>query len=220
MRKNAKLPWHFYAGTVVLSLVISRLGLPLPFVLAALGGLVVGVILWDKRRAAGKQLRGLPVSGAFEVITDANGYPDLWFALQNTSPTHITLPAMQVSLAYTTHAGGTPARGGNGIDSVKLLDQVPLPARLAAGQSTRIAIDLATTLLAPAPHQITQRRNEDDTVYAARVMRLQTAYDLLCEQLRAAPSLLAFLADNPETFVNIHLEGHHPDWSFSKAQIT
>ncbi len=180
MHKNAKLPWQFYAIVVFLSLVISRLGLPLPFVLAALGVFVVGVILWDKRLAAGKQPRALPVSGAFEVITDANGYPDLWFVLQNTSPTPIALPAMQVSLAYTTHAGNP---------------------------------------LAPAPHQITQRRNEDDTAYVARVMRLQTAYDLLCEQLRAAPSLLAFLADNPETFVNIHLKGHRPDWTFSKAQI-
>lgn len=212
------LPWQFYALVIALSLLITRLGIPIGGILAALGVFVVAVIIWDKKWGSGKKTHPLSVTGRFEVITDATGYEELWLTLQNTSSKTVSLPQLAVNLAYTTFAGGTPALGGNGIDSVKLSNDMSLPQTLQGGATLRLPIDRASTALSPQPHQIKRAKNEATDVYAARFTRRNAAYATLCARLRAAPSLMTFLDQTPEAFVTAQLAGERTCWDYARPK--
>ena len=212
---KTSMPWQIYALVILASLFLTLLEIPVWGILTALGVFVMAIIIWDKTRVAGKQSAALPVTGKFEVTKNADGREDLSLMLRNTSAKAVSLPQLAIRLAYTTFAGGTPARGGNGVDSISLLDRASLPAMLGAGQSIRLSINSKKAPVSPHPKPVSQHRKEDETAYATRITRLNAAYALVCEKISAAPSLTGYLEQNPEAFVIARFEGERATWTYS-----
>ena len=207
MNKNLKMPWRVYALVVFLSLVILRLGIPMPLVLGALGIFVGGVFLWDKTRIIGKQTTQTPVTASLPPEPDAAGNLRLYAVLHNPTDKPVPLPTPRLSVLFTTFAG-SPGLGGNGVSGVSLQLPDMGQKRIEPNAHVKISFDNGQIKRIPKTVKATQYKNEPDAIYHQRLEQLEAHECKVIQDILAAPSLATFLNENAKVFwAELYLNG-------------
>ena len=214
------MPWWTYAAIGGLSLVILRTGIPMPILLGACALVVIAALIWDRvdtwsrRRKRARQIVWKDLLSCEIRKVQEDDRPALYARLTNTGDQDLQLPTLSVWLGFSTFAGGTPALGGNGLDSIGLRENLSRGQSLRPGESIDLPIDTAAAPVRPAALPRPPRRPSGQQADQARAQRLDAAYAKLAAQISAAPSLADFMESDEAVFLDLRADGQYPGFGF------